>query len=124
MAETLSVIESRLRTNHPPPVYDSIGGERVAKTPEQYDAWIASSAVAEQTQQLADEAEAAHRAMVQQFTSGMTALRNDLSVVNTRITNNTNITNGEIKTGLRDLLQAVIWLGDRVADGTIETRKP
>jgi len=124
VAETLAVIESRQRADFPFPQYDTIGGERVAKTQEQYDQWIANQAIGIRDQQLADDADAAWQTTVDQFVAGRANLQSDLTLVNNRITANTSLTAAEIRIGFRDLLQSMIWIADRIQDGTLVTRKP
>ena len=127
---TPAQIEANIRQQFASGYTTWVGDEDVVWLPgsPEYEAFISQSvaeAVALQdAQTAAAAAQASHDAMVQQFVSGMTTLRTDLSVVNTKIANGSNLSNNEIKTAFRDLLQAVIWLGDRIADGTIVTRKP
>lgn len=72
----------------------------------------------------AEEAEADWRQTVQQFTNGMATLESNLAVINAHIANNTTITQAQLRVGLRDIYQAVIWLGKRIEDGTIVIRRP
>lgn len=70
-----------------------------------------------------EEAAAAAELDKQQFVNGMTALRADLTAVQTAITTNTPLTAGQVRVGFRDILTSLIWLGDHIADGTILTRQ-
>ena len=62
--------------------------------------------------------------MIRQYVDGMETLRTDLAFIQNAIDTNTNLTQAQLRIGFRDLLQAVIWLGERIGDGTIPTRRP
>lgn len=71
-----------------------------------------------------EESSASWKLTVQQFTNKLSDLNADLVVVQNAINTNTNLTQAQIRIGFRDLLQSVIWLADRIKDGTIPTRRP
>ena len=91
--------------------------------PEVYEAMVADRVRLELAAQEEAGADFTHEQMLRQFVDGMETLRNDLGIVQNRIANNTNLTQAEIRIGFRDLLQAVIWIGDRIGDGKIMTRR-
>lgn len=70
-----------------------------------------------------EEAQTSRETMVRQFTDKLSDLNADLGVVQTAINTNTNLTPAQIRIGFRDLLQSVIWLAERIKDGTIPTRR-
>lgn len=82
------------------------------------------------TQATRDEVETKRAASVQrrqerqqrvdEFQSGMTQIQSDLDFITSAIATNTNLTQGQIKVGFQHILTQMRWLGDRIADGTIE----
>jgi hypothetical protein len=125
MAETLEAITTRLQSENPRSQrYDNINGQDVPMSQERYDTWISDQAKGIREQQLADEATAAWQLTVDQFIAGRATMQADLTLVNNRINGNTSLTAAEIRIGFRDLLQSMLWVADRIADGTIVIRKP
>lgn len=70
---------------------------------------------------VAREDAAAQRAAVkQQFIDGLAQLQTDLNFIN-GLAAGTNLTGTQIKDGFRHVLTSLLWLGDRIKDGTIHT---
>jgi hypothetical protein len=119
-------IEAAIRAAFPdPPGFPvQVNHQRTYLTGAEYEARLAEMVAAQIARQEREAAEAAHAAMVAQYVAGMQTLRDDLAFIQSAITNNTNLTQTQIKTGFRDVLQALIWIGERIGDGTIPTRRP
>lgn len=65
-----------------------------------------------------DDAVAARAVIKQQFVDGLAQLRTDLNFINS-LAAGTNLTGPQVKDGFKHVLTSLLWLGDRIADGTI-----
>lgn len=67
------------------------------------------------------EAEAAKRQLITDFVNGRAQLQSDLDAVNAAINAvpPTALSAAQIRVGFRDCLKALLWISDRIADGTI-----
>lgn len=75
MADSLSTITARLRTEYPFPQSVFADGIKRGMTQSEYDAWIDQQAVAVRERQLADEAEAAEATRREQVKALYDALK-------------------------------------------------
>jgi hypothetical protein len=120
--ETKAQAVARLTAEFPI-LNDYVGGEAVPLDAAAYTQRIGEWADAQIAQQVADAAAAARAVLLAQFIAGMEDLRNDQTLVNARIASGVALSAAEIRIGFRDVLKAMIWLGDRIASGDIQARE-
>lgn len=105
-------------------VDDGGGAPRyVNATPAEREARLRSMAQESYDRAQRAKAESDFQVIKQQFIDGRADLVADLALVNQRIASNTPLTAAEIRIGHRDELRALIWIADRIADGTLVVRK-
>lgn len=69
-----------------------------------------------------EDAAAAKAVIKQQFVDGLAQLQTDLNFIN-GLAAGTNLTGTQVKDGFRHVLTSLLWLGDRIKDGTIATNQ-